>query len=86
MALFASPAKLWLIKKLKERNQSAIQPKEKFEHPLMGLPSDPARDIDEAVSKVREENEARRRRGKSVSMPTGQDMKIAVNEKLRKKL
>ncbi len=86
MAFFASPAKLWLIKKLKERNQSALQPTEKIEHPLMGLPSDPAGDIDEAVREIREEVQTRRRRGKSVSMPTGQDMKIAVEEKLGKKL
>lgn len=86
MAFFASPAKLWLIKKLKERNQSALQPTEKIEHPLMGLPSDPAGDIDEAVREIREEVQTRRKRGKSVSMPTGQDMKIAVEEKLGKKL
>ncbi len=86
MAFFASPAKAWLIKKLKARNQSAIQPKEKTEHPLMGLPSDPGRDIDEAMKGIREEVETRRRRGTSVSMPMGQDMKIAVEEKLGKKL
>ena len=86
MAFFASPAKVWLAKKLKARNQSALQPKEKMEHPLMGLPSDPGKDIDEAVREIREEVEARRRRGTSVSMPTGQDMKGAVEEKLGRKL
>jgi len=86
MAFFASPAKVWLIKKLKARNQSALQPKENIEHPLMGLPSDPGRDIDEAVKEIKEEVEARRRRGTSASMPTGQNMKAAVEEKLGKKL
>lgn len=62
-----------------------MQPKEKNEHPLMGLPSDPAKDIDEAVQEIKEEVEARRRRGISVSMPTGPDMKAAVEEKLGKK-
>ena len=86
MAFFASPAKVWLTKKLKARNQYALQPNEKMEHPLMGLPSDPGKDIDEAVREIREEVETRRRRGTSASMPTGQDMKVAVEEKLRKKL
>jgi len=52
----------------------------------MGLPSDPGRDIDEAVKEIKEEVEARRRRGTSASMPTGQNMKAAVEEKLGKKL
>lgn len=86
MAFFASPAQAWLIKKLKARNRSALQPKENNEDPLMGLPSDPGRDIDEAVKEIKEEVEARRRRGTSVSMPTGQNMKAAVEEKLGKKL
>lgn len=86
MAFFASPAKPWLIKKLRTRNQNALQPKEKAEHPLMGLPSDPAGDIDEAVSEIKEEVEARRRRGQSISMPTGRDMKAAVEDKLGKKI
>lgn len=86
MAFFASPAKPWLIKKLMERNQNALQPKEKTEHPLMGLPSDPAGDIDEAVKEVKQEVEARRRRGQSISMPSGADMKAAVEDKLGKKI
>ena len=86
MAFFASPAKPWLIKRLMKRNQNALQPKEKPEHPLMGLPSDPAGDIDEAVREVKEEVEARRRRGQSISMPTGADMKAAVEDKLGKKI
>lgn len=86
MAFFASPTKPWLIKKLRMRNQNALQPKEKIEHPLMGLPSDPAGDIDEAVSEIKEEVEARRRRGQSISMPTGGDMKVAVEDRLGKKI
>ena len=86
MAFFASPAKPWLTKRLKQRNQNSLQPKEKAEHPLMGLPSDPAGDIDEAVREIREEVEARRRRGASIGMPTGADMKAAVENKLEKKL
>lgn len=52
----------------------------------MGLPSDPAGDIDEAMLEIREEVEARRRRGSKVSMPTGVDMKVALETRLDKKL
>lgn len=86
MAFFASPAKSWLIKRLEERNQPALKRAESFEHPLMGLPSDPAGDIDEAVKEIREEVEARRSRGASISMPTGANMKAAVEDRLGKKL
>lgn len=88
MAFFASPAKAYMSRVLKKRNQSAV-PQSKPEKvrlgPLMGLPSDPAGDIDEAVREIREEVEARRRRGLGGSMPTGVDMKVAVEEKLGKK-
>ena len=52
----------------------------------LGLPSDPAREVDEAVKEIREEVERRRERGQSVSLPTGGDMKVAVEEKLGKTL
>lgn len=32
-------------------------------YPLMGLPSDPARDLDEVTKEIRSEIEARRRKG-----------------------
>jgi len=89
MAFFASPGKLWLINKLKKRNHPALQrtlSQETVGQPLMGLPSDPGRDIDEAVREIREEVEVRRRRGASVSMPKGQELKRAVEEKLGKEL
>ena len=86
MAFFASPAKQWLIQRLKQRNQDALQPKEPHEQPMMGLPSDPEAEIKEAVQEIKEEVEARRRRGQSISMPTGTDMKAAVEDKLGKKI
>ena len=86
MAFFASPAKQWLIQRLKRRNQNALQPKEKNEQPMMGLPSDPGAEIHEAVREIREEVEVRRWRGQSISMPTGTDMKAAVEDKLGEKL
>lgn len=56
------------------------------EHPLMGLPSDPARMVDEAVREIREEVEARRGKGAAGRVPAGVEMKDAVEDKLGKKL
>ena len=86
VAFFASSAKPWLIRQLKQRNQNATQPKEVKEHPLLGMPSDPAGDIDEAIAEIKDEVDARKRRGQSISMPTGQDLKALVEDKLGKKI
>ena len=89
MAFFASPAKSWLTQRLNKRNHPMIKrsaSQETIGAPLMGLPNDPGRDIDEAIREVREEVEARTRRGTNVIMPTGQDLKVAVEEKLGKKI
>lgn len=92
MAFFASPAKLWLVQKLKERNQYAVMDRatsheqQQQQHPLMGLPSDPAGDIDDAVKEIREEVEMRKRRGSRIGMPTGNEMRAAVEEKLGQKI
>ena len=96
MAFFASPAKAYLIHKLSARNkrskiqlQSETERLEKGErgHPLQGLPSDLTAEVDEAVEEIRREVELRRRSGgKSVSMPTGNEMRAAVEQKLGKKI
>ena len=89
MAFFESPAKAWLVKELKTRNHPTLQrttSQETIGQPLLGLPSDPMRDVDEAVREVREEVEARRRRGASVSMPVGQDLKAVVEDKLGREI
>ena len=88
MAFFSSPGKVWLIKKLNERGRPRISrsaSQESINHPLMGLPDDPSKDVDEAVQEVRQEVQARMRKGSQVRMPTGTDMKRAVEEKLEKK-
>ena len=88
MAFFASPGKVWMNKKLRQRNLPATQrtvSQESISHPLLGLPSDPAQDIDEAVKEVKQEVEARRQRGHSVRMPSGNDLKSAVEDKLGKR-
>ncbi|KAL9121339.1 MAG: hypothetical protein Q9187_002105 [Circinaria calcarea] len=88
MAFFASPAKPWLNRRLSERNHLVPQrssSQSSTNQPMLGLPSDPGQDINEAVKEVREEVEARRRRGLSASMPSGRDLKAAVESKLGKK-
>ena len=86
MAFFASPAKPWLVKQLKRRNQNVTQPNEVKEHPVLGMPSDPAGELEEAICEIREEVDLRRRRGQSITMPTGADLKAVVEDKLGKKI
>ena len=89
MAFFASPGKVWLDQNLRKRNLPTKQrtiSQESISHPLLGLPSDPAQDVDEAVKEVRQEVEVRRQRGNSVRMPQGKELKAAVENKLDKKL
>ncbi|KAL8756848.1 MAG: hypothetical protein Q9199_002658 [Rusavskia elegans] len=59
-----------------------------IEEPIMGggLPSDPGKEFDDVVQEIMEEVEARRQRGLSVSVPTGHDMKHAIEHKLGRKL
>ena len=52
----------------------------------MGLPSDPAEDVQEAVREVQQEVEARRRKGSAVRMPDGAEMKAKVEQKVGKEL
>ena len=52
----------------------------------MGLPSDPEKDVQEAVNEIKQEVEMRRRRGNLARMPTGKEMKAAVEKKLGKNL
>lgn len=85
MAFFASPAKPWLDKRLQVRNQRQMEGEVRG-HPLMGLPSDPGEDVQEAVREIRLEVEMRRRRGSLVGMPRGEEMRAAVEDKLGKKL
>lgn len=98
MVFFASPAKPWLIKHLNARQKDAKmqqqqrqgqqQPTLPPEHPIMGggLPNDPGKELDDVVREIKEEVEARRKRGASVTLPRGQDMKAAVENKLGRKL
>jgi len=89
MAFFASPANLWLVKRINARNAPRLhQPasQETYSVPTLGLPNDPGRDIDQAIEVVKKEVEMRRRVGSAVTMPSGAELKAAVEEKLGLKL
>lgn len=93
MAFFASPAKPWLIQTLHKRNGGGAEglkrtrSQEAIQDPSQGLPDDPERDIEEAVKEIMREVELRRRRGSvGVTMPKGEGMRRAVEEKLGRKL
>jgi len=89
MAFFASPAKPYLIKRINARNAPAIHrtvSQETYGPPTLGLPSDPGRDIDEAFEEIKQEVEIRRRRGSKVAMPTGQELRVALEEKIGKRI
>lgn len=89
MVFFASPAKAYLLGRLKRRNRphaTRTVSQETVRPPTLGLPNDPERDFDEAVQEIIGEIESRRRRGSAVTMPTGEELKIAVEQKIGKKL
>lgn len=83
-AFFASPGKALLISKLKQRKgEGDLQRTNSNESiggndPVMGLPSDPSRDLDEAMVEWKTEMEARQRRGKlgskTMPLPVGKTM------------
>lgn len=86
---FASPAKGYLVRSLKKRNKPHIPrtaSMESLQQPTLGLPNDPAREFDDAVQEIKAEFEARRRRGSVVGVPTGEELKAAVEAKLGRKI
>lgn len=76
VALFASPAKKWLVKKLAARSRVLAQqrslPKDVDEHPLMGLPSDLGEELDDAVREFKDETKGGRVRSAGVGVPNEQ--------------
>ncbi|KAL9112682.1 MAG: hypothetical protein Q9227_002985 [Pyrenula ochraceoflavens] len=89
MAFFASPAKQWLDQRVKKHIQPGLQrshSEESLHHPSLGLPSDPGRDVDEAVQEIKQEVETRRRRGSKVTMPTGEELVKTLEDKLGRKI
>ncbi|KAL4898504.1 MBOAT, membrane-bound O-acyltransferase family-domain-containing protein [Aspergillus ambiguus] len=89
LVFFASPAKGFLIRKLKARNRPyapRTASSENMRQPTLGLPSDAIQEFDDAVQEIKSEIEARRRRGSVVTMPTGEELKAAVEGKIGRKL
>ncbi|ETN45610.1 uncharacterized protein HMPREF1541_09442 [Cyphellophora europaea CBS 101466] len=83
------PFKKMLVKKLDARNQrpdgklSRTHSHESLDPPtLLGLPHDPGAQIDDAIDEIRTEIEARRRRGSVVQMPTGNELRKMVEDKV----
>lgn len=79
-AFFASPARAFLKKRIDERSAKATnslgmkkgwnvsQDSLAGQEPLLGLPADPNKDFEEAVEEIKEEMQARRRRGEKVGV------------------
>jgi lysophospholipid acyltransferase len=71
-AFFASPAKPYMMRMVSERTGNAAGGLKRTEsteslnskEPVYGLPGDPSKDLDEAMSEVKAEMEARQRKGK----------------------
>ena len=51
----------------------------------LGVPDDLAGDIDEARREIQKEIETRRRRGSSATMPSGRELKAAIEERIGRK-
>lgn len=88
IGFFASPGRAWLLRKLNNRNHPRIsrtRSQEDVGHPSLGLPNDPGRDVDEALEEIKQEIEMRRRRGSVVTMPTGQELRKILEDKLDRK-
>lgn len=89
LIFFASPAKALLVSRLKRRNRPHVMrtvSQESVRPPALGVPNDPERDFDEVVQEIRSEIESRRRRGSTATMPSGEELKIAVEQKIGRKL
>ncbi|KAB8070847.1 MBOAT, membrane-bound O-acyltransferase family-domain-containing protein [Aspergillus leporis] len=88
LAFFASAAKGLLVKKLKARNKPHVPrtvSSENMRQPTLGLPNDAIQEFDDAVQEIRAEIESRERRGSLVNMPTGDELKAAVENKISSK-
>jgi lysophospholipid acyltransferase len=83
-AFFASPAKPFLIKKLNERAESAgpklhrTQSSESIagKEPVLGLPPNPSKDLEEMMQEAKAEFEARQRRGSVLKGEMGVEVPV----------
>ena len=92
LAFFASPGKAYLVKQLKQYQSSAPSRPGELKRqisqdgdPILGMPSDPAAVVDEAVKEISEEVEMRRRQGAKAKMPEGQELASELKERFTEK-
>ena len=88
MAFFSSPAKGYLVQKLRKRNHPTIprtRTQESMGEPTLGLPNDPEREIEEALNEIKAEVELRKRSGSDIAMPFGQKLNAILQQKLENK-
>ncbi|KAJ0414535.1 MBOAT, membrane-bound O-acyltransferase family-domain-containing protein [Aspergillus carlsbadensis] len=89
LAFFSSPAKSILVKRLEARGRPNVvrsTSTDSLHEPTLGLPNDAIKEFDEAVQEIKAEIESRRRRGSMVTMPTGEELKAAVEGKIGRTL
>ncbi|CRG88775.1 lysophospholipid acyltransferase [Talaromyces islandicus] len=84
MAVFASPAKGYLIKTLKKRNRPPPMARAvSAEPPMLGLPGDPEKEVEGAVKEIMDEIEEMRKKG--ISIPTGPELRALIEQNTAKK-
>ncbi|KAL2863007.1 lysophospholipid acyltransferase [Aspergillus lucknowensis] len=89
VAFFSSPAKGVLVRKLKARSRPNVvrsASTDSIHEPTLGLPNDAIKEFDEAVQEIKSEIESRRRRGSMVTMPTGEELRAAIEGKIGRTL
>ena len=80
MAFFASPAKAWLIRQLSKRTRPGVKQTPSYDghaSGALGIPGDPAKEVEDAVREAREQVEELRRRGVEVESVSVKGVKIA---------
>ncbi|EED12495.1 MBOAT family protein, putative [Talaromyces stipitatus ATCC 10500] len=85
MVFFSSPAKGYLIAQQKKRSRPGIARKVSVEAPVLGLPSDLEQEVEDAIKEISAEIEEMRKNGAITSMPTPQELRALVEEKLKRK-
>ena len=90
--MFNSPARGYLIQQLKQYQGAAspkpVDLKRQLSHdgsPILGMPSDPAAVVDEAVREISEEVELRRRKGSEAKMPQGEELASELKGRFKEK-
>lgn len=83
-AFFASPARAYLSAKQKKRSRPALTRTVSADAPVLGLPNDLEKEVDDAIKEISEDIEEMRKNGATASMPSAQELRALVEEKLRK--